>query len=87
MGEKVKLDVPPIACPVCGQGMAAVFEEVRAGKVVQCSSGGVTDVSYTSRFRVCDHCETEFAGHDEMEHNASQVNALHAEFGPVNFPR
>jgi hypothetical protein len=86
MGEKVKLDIEPIDCPVCGEGQAAVYEEQREGAIVSCSTGSSETVAYSSRYRVCDHCETEFAGHDELEHNATQVNALHAEYGPVNFP-
>lgn len=86
MESKVKLDTSPIDCPVCGEGQAPVYEEPRVGNVVSCSAGNVKKVSYSSRYRLCDHCESEFAGRDELAHNAAQVKALHAEYGPVNFP-
>jgi hypothetical protein len=86
MSKAIKLDVAAIECPICGEGQASMYEEVRAGKVVQPQPGGVAKIAYSSRYRVCDHCEAEFAGHEESRHNKEQVMALLDAYGAISFP-
>jgi hypothetical protein len=82
-----KLDVPAIECPVCGEGKAALFEALDTGKIREPKTGGPVEASCLHQFRLCDHCECEFAGHEESRYNLAQYKAVLAEHGPIDFPR
>jgi hypothetical protein len=87
MSEIRKLDVAAVDCDICGEGQAPLYEETRTGQVVEPRADGVTNVTYASRYRVCDHCECEFAGMDESRYNSAQVRALREAHGAISFPR
>ena len=82
-----KLDVPAIDCPVCGEGKAALFEALDTGKIREPKAGGPVEASCLHQFRLCDHCECEFAGHEESRYNLALYKAVLAEHGSLDFPR
>ena len=60
----VALNEPAIPCPICGEGSAILFEEVR-------NKGDLIGVKL--RYRECDTCEMAFAGAEESRFNKAQV--------------
>jgi len=87
MAEFRKLTAAPVDCPVCGCWRTAWLYEEHVSAQDEGAEPGTGYILVASRFRRCEHCETDFAGASEATFNKEQVLAAHAAHGPMTFHR